>query len=110
MISRVGNIPILKTITALRGNGIRIDLGKTFEGDLFAWMKKSPNSTTHREFTIEDNRHLALSNEETLDYRNSSDVPIDSIQRKWNFENNVTELFKKVLDDGELEDFLQYEL
>lgn len=55
-----GPIPNLRTIKAIRGESLTIDLGKVFPGTLESWMKKDPNSDTFRSFNIVGNRYLQL--------------------------------------------------
>ena len=81
------SVPTLKTVKALRGESLSIDLGKTFDGLLEAWMKKSPTDTTYRSFTIVDNRYLFLPKEKTQDYYDieTGDL-IEKVQGKWYFD------------------------
>lgn len=76
----------LKTIKALRGEIFSLDLGQTLAGTLTAWMKKSPDATSFRPFTIENNRFLTLSAVETSDYYDTENVLIESIVGKWYFD------------------------
>lgn len=86
MNHRVSSIKNIRTLKALRGESVRIDLGKTFDGTLRAWMKRDPNSPTHREFTIEDNRFLILTNDQTKDFYTSANVLIETIAGEWYFD------------------------
>jgi len=76
-------IPNVRTIKAIRGESLTIDLGKTFEGTLQAWMKKDPNADTYRSFTIIDNRYLQLPQDKTRDYYNSGGQLVEEIKGKW---------------------------
>tara|TARA_B100000809_G_C15054826_1_gene500279 strand:- start:495 stop:1190 length:696 start_codon:yes stop_codon:yes gene_type:complete len=87
MAQRAGRTPNLRTVQALRGESLTIDLGKTLLGTLTAWMKKDPNDTTYRSFDIIDNRYLFLSKEKAQDYYNSSTGKIvEYIEGKWFFD------------------------
>lgn len=90
MNHRVSSIRNIRTIKALRGEAIRIDLGKTFLGELKSWMKREPNAPTHREFTIVDNRFLTLSSDSTKDFYTTSGVLIESVKGRWYFDVEQT--------------------
>ena len=90
MNHRVSSIRNLRTIKALRGEAVRIDLGKTFEGSLQAWMKRSPDDPVHREFGIDANRYITLSNELTRDYYTDGGVLISTVSGKWYFDVEQT--------------------
>ncbi len=90
-MNQVAGIFNIKTITALRGDVFSFDLGKTFSGTLVAWMKKNPNDTVYREFTIENNRFLTLSKEQTSDYFDTNGMLTNSITGKWYFDVEQTE-------------------
>ena len=80
-------VPTLKTVKAIRGESLSIDLGKTFDGVLEAWMKKSPTDTTYRSFTIVDNRYLFLPKEKTQDYYDiETGNLIEKVEGKWLFD------------------------
>ena len=68
MSYKIQKIANLRTVKALRGQSLTIDLGKTFTGTITAWMKKSPSDEIYRSFTTTDNRNLFLSKEKTQDY------------------------------------------
>ncbi len=83
--NNVGRIKNLRTIKSLRSEAVKIDLGKTYDGTLTAWMKKTPSSTSYRSFTIVDNRYLTLSRDTTSDlYVN--DTLTTSVQGRWYFD------------------------
>ena len=67
MSQRVQNIKNLRTLKALRGQSLTIDLGQTFTGTMTAWMKKKATDATYRSFEIVDNRYLFLSKEKSQD-------------------------------------------
>ena len=89
MISKANKIRNIKPVKALRGDPLSIDLGTTFTGTLTAWMKKSPNDTTYREFTIEDGRYLTMTGAETSDFFNGT-VLTESVEGKWYFDVEFT--------------------
>ena len=47
MIQRPSTIKNLKTVSALKGQSLTIDLGKTYAGTLSAWMKRSPTDSIY---------------------------------------------------------------
>ena len=75
----------IKPRKALRGDSLSIDLGLSYPGTMTAWMKRDPNDTTYRPFTIVDNRYLTLTKEETSDYY-SGDVLTQAVEGKWYFD------------------------
>jgi len=87
MINTIRNLRVVK---GLRGNGLKIDLGKTFDGTLVASMRKDAGNNSIRNFTIESNRYLSLSEEETLDYVDNSEVVIENISGVWKFDVKQT--------------------
>lgn len=91
MLNRVSKIRNIRTLKALRGDPLEIDLGKTFEGVLEAQMKMSPNSEFFRSFDIKDNRFLILPAERTRDYYNG-DCLIEAIEGKWYFDVERTDM------------------
>lgn len=82
---RSNAIPNLRTIKALRGEALRIDLGKEFDGTLTSWMKRKPNDLEYRSFDIQDNRYLYLTKEKASDYVQGSEVT-SAIEGKWYFD------------------------
>lgn len=88
MSQRVQNIKNLRTLKALRGQSLTIDLGQTFTGTMTAWMKKKATDATYRSFEIVDNRYLFLSKEKSQDYYNtvSPHALIEEIEGKWYFD------------------------
>ena len=80
MSQRERLLPNLRTISALRGQSLSIDLGKTYEGSISAWMKKDPTDDTYRSFTIVDGRYLFLPKEKAQDYIDQT------IKGKWYFD------------------------
>ena len=81
--------PILdfKTVKALRGQSLLIDLGKTFEGTITAWMKRDPKDTVYRSFEVRDNRYLFLSKAKSQDFYNSETLELQSkVEGKWYFD------------------------
>ena len=91
MSQRVQKIANLRTLKALRGQSLTIDLGKTFTGTMTAWMKKKATDATYRSFDIVDNRFLFLTKEKTQDYHdiNSPHALIESIEGKWHFDVRI---------------------
>ena len=87
MAQRSGRTPNLRTVQALRGESLTIDLGETLVGSLTAWMKKDPNDSTYRALEIIDNRYLFLSKEKAQDYYNStSGAIVEYVKGKWYFD------------------------
>tara|TARA_R110002074_G_scaffold73487_2_gene168793 strand:+ start:1132 stop:2493 length:1362 start_codon:yes stop_codon:yes gene_type:complete len=91
MSYRVQTIKNLRTVKALRGQSLTIDLGKTFTGTMTAWMKKKTTDVTYRSFDIVDNRFLFLTKEKTQDYHdiNSPHALIEAIAGKWHFDVRI---------------------
>ena len=81
MIQRPSKIKNLKTIKALRGQSLTIDLGESFTGTLTAWMKRKPTDSTYRSFTIVDGRYLFLPKEKTQDLSTT-----DLVEGTWYFD------------------------
>lgn len=81
-----GPIPNLRTIKAIRGESLTIDLGKVFPGTLESWMKKDPNSDTFRSFNIVGNRYLQLPSNKAKDYLDVNGVVIEAVKGKWFFD------------------------
>lgn len=90
-MSSVPKIYNLETTKALRGDVFRLDLGKTFTGTLKAQMKKDPNDLVYRDFSIEENRYLTLSETQTSDYKDTNGKVTNSIAGKWYFDVEQTE-------------------
>ena len=83
----VVRIPVLKTVKALRGQSLSIDLGEVIEGDVRAWMKKDPTDTSYRSFTIVDGRYLFLPKQKTQDYYDQTTFELTQpIAGKWYFD------------------------
>lgn len=85
MNHKVGTIRNIRTIKALRGDPLTIDLGINIDGNLRAWMKKKPNDSSYREFDIIENRFLTLSREKTDDYYFEGEL-IEEVKGKWYFD------------------------
>ena len=81
MSYKVQTIKNLRTVKALRGQSLTIDLGKTITGTLTAWMKRKPTDSTYRSFTVVDGRYLFLSKEKTQDLSAT-----DLVEGKWYFD------------------------
>lgn len=88
MSQKAANIKNLRTLKALRGQSLTIDLGQTFTGTMTAWMKKKATDLTYRSFEIVGNRYLFLSKEKSQDYYDivSPYSLIESIEGKWYFD------------------------
>lgn len=82
-ISTIRNI---RTVKGLRNNELIIDLGKSFDGELKAWMKKTPNSPYYRPFDFIDNRYLKMPKNRTVDIFDEGGCIIEAIEGKWYFE------------------------
>ena len=96
MRQNINTIKNLRTIKSLRGQSLKIDLGIELDGTLTSWMKKKPNDSTYRSFTIVDNRYLFLPKEKAKDYYDSNGALVEEIGGKWFFD--VTQL-----KDGDVE-------
>ena len=81
MNQKVQKINNLRTVNALRGQSLTIDLGKTLTGTLTAWMKRSPTDSTYRSFTVVDGRYLFLPKEKAQDL-SATDV----VEGRWYFD------------------------
>jgi hypothetical protein len=86
------NVRNIRTVKALRGEILTIDLGLTFTGTLTAHMKKDPNDETYRAFDIRSNRYLDLTAAKTSDYYLNGKLE-EEIKGKWYFD-------VKQLEDG----------
>lgn len=86
MNHRVSSIKNLRTVKALRGEALTIDLGKPYVGTMKAWMKKNPNDNTYRSFEIRENRYLILSKTKASDYYNEDGDLLEAIEGKWKFD------------------------
>ncbi len=79
-------IPNIRTVKAIRGESLTIDLGKVFDGELRSWMKKDPNATTYRSFNILDNRYLQLTQERASDYYDNEGQLLEAVAGRWYFD------------------------
>ena len=87
MSTRATSIPTLKTVRALRGQSLSIDLGKEYSGVMSSWMKKSPTDNLYRSFEVRDNRYLFLAKVKTQDYYDETSLQIvETISGKWYFD------------------------
>ena len=87
MAQRNGNIRNVRTIKALRGQALEIDLGETLEGTVTAWMKKSLTATTYRSFEVQNNRTLALTQAKASDYFDlTTGALLEEVSGKWYFD------------------------
>ena len=90
-MSRVKQVPNLRTVKALRGQALKIDMGRTLPGTLTAWMKKKPTDATFRSFQIIDNRYLFLTKQKASDYYDSTtELLVEAIKGKWYFDIRMT--------------------
>jgi hypothetical protein len=78
----------LKTVKAMRGESLTIDLGKSYpDHKLEAWLKKDANANTYRSFTIVDQRYLFLPIEKTQDYFDTeTNKVVEKIKGRWFFD------------------------
>lgn len=93
MNHRVQKINNFRTIKALRGQALTIDLQRVYTGyNIQAWMKKNPDSNTYRSFEIIDDRFLFLSKAKTQDYydQDSPQNLVEEIEGKWYFDVRIT--------------------
>lgn len=67
MRQQISTLRNLRTVKALRGESLRIDLGKTFTGTLTSWMKKDIGETEYIEFDVQEGRYLFLTKAKTAD-------------------------------------------
>ena len=101
MGQRVSSIRNLRTIKALRGDALSIDLGREYTGTLRAWMKKNSNSKTYREFVVVGNRYLTLEETATIDYYTIDNKISEEIGGKWYFDvEQTTATDKKTIYTG----------
>ena len=82
MSQRINTLRNLRTVKAIRGNALTIDLGETFTGTLTSWMKKDLDGTEYIEFSIVDNRYLFLTKAKTQDNFDGVNV----VKGKWYFD------------------------
>jgi len=81
--------PVLKfrTIKAIRGQSLTIDLGQTFEGVITAWMKRDPKDIVYRSFEVKENRYLFLTKDKAQDFYNNQTLALESkVEGKWHFD------------------------
>jgi len=83
---KTNSIRNLRTLDAWRGEVLTIDLGKTQDDTLRAWMKKDPNSSTYRSFNILSNRYLVLTAEKASDYLDIDENVTEAVAGKWYFD------------------------
>ena len=69
MARQIGSIRNLRTIEALRGEPLKIDLGREYNGVITAWMKKDIKAPEFIGFLPEENnRYLILRKYKTEDF------------------------------------------
>lgn len=85
MAYQSNSIRNIRTIKAYRGESLTIDLGQAYEGDLTAWMKRSPDDSIYRSFDIIDNRYIYLPEDRASDYI-IDDIIAYPIEGKWIFD------------------------
>ncbi|UXQ88857.1 hypothetical protein [Tenacibaculum phage Larrie] len=91
MIGQTSTIRNLRTIKAHRGDTLKIDLGKTYEGTMKAWMKRHPDDKSFRSFDIIDNRYLVMHRNKTRDYYNVlTGNLVETVQGRWFFDVELT--------------------
>lgn len=88
--NKVSKIKTIKLIKALRGDSLTIDLQKTYDGTLNAWMKKERDSDSYRSFDIVENRYLYLSETKTKDYLEEDGTVIEEVAGNWYFDVEFT--------------------
>jgi len=93
MAQRINTLRNLRTVKALRGQSLRIDLGKVFTGTLTSWMKKVISEDEHIEFAVEGGRYLVLTKAKAQDLADTK----NSMEGKWVFD-------VRQLPDGGTED------
>lgn len=82
MRQNISIIKNLRTIKALGGESLTIDLGETFTGTLTSWMKKDVKESEYIEFEIKENRYLFLSKNKTIDKFDTK----NNISGRWIFD------------------------
>ena len=82
MTQRISNLRNLRTVKAIKGNALTIDLGKTFTGTLASWMKKDLDEMEYIEFSIVGNRYLFLTKAKTQDNFDG----VNTVKGKWYFD------------------------
>ena len=82
MARQIGTLRTLKTVKALKGESLKIDLGKAFTGTLTSWMKKDTLEDEYIEFDIVDSRYLFLTKAKTADLFDTK----NKVAGKWYFD------------------------
>lgn len=95
MARQISTLRTLKTVKALKGESLKIDLGKTFTGTLTSWMKKDTLEDEYIEFDVIDNRYLFLTKAKTADLFDAK----NKVAGKWYFD--VRQLPVDGVDDDE---------
>jgi hypothetical protein len=96
MSSLVSSIKNIRTIKAIRGDSLTIDLGKSYTGTLKAWMKKSPNAATYRSFEVREGRFLFLDKTKASDYYTDQGLLLERVEGRWYFD-------VELIPEGEVE-------
>ena len=74
MARQISTLRTLKAVKALKGESLKIDLGKTFTGTLTSWMKKDSLEDEYIEFDIIEGRYLFLTKNKTADLFDTKNV------------------------------------
>ena len=100
MSQRARTIKNLRTIKAMRGQSLTIDLGEVIDGNLSSWMKTDPNDATHRSLEVIDGRYLFLTKDKAQDYYDTSTGKlIQAIEGRWYFDVVRTPIGGTSIDD-----------
>ena len=80
----------LKVVKGIRGEKLKISLGKAFTGTLTAWMSKSTDGKkgdTYRSFEIDAGKDgITMSQDKMKDYVDGSDNIIEAVKGIWYFD------------------------
>lgn len=92
----------LKTVKGIRGEKLRINLGKVFTGTLTAWMTQSKDGKkgdTYRSFAIDvDKKGITMSQDKMKDFVDGSGDIVELIKGTWYFD------VKEIPDGGNADD------
>lgn len=90
MSNLVSSIRNIRGLKALKGDPLRIDLGRTYAGVLVASMKKDPTDTIKRDFSVVDGRYLELTADQTVDLLSENNSVIQLMKGRWYFDVEQT--------------------
>lgn len=92
----------LKVVKGIRGEKLKISLGKEFTGVLTAWMSQSLTGNkgdTYRSFAIDgDKKGITMSQDKMKDFVDAQDNILEAVKGIWYFD------VKEVPDGGNADD------